>query len=115
MIPFFGTMERRLREYYRMECLTPTISRMFEEAVEFRDKDMFRYLYGKAKETAARNYDEYVLVFRTYLRGAIEYYLLTNYDGALDCDVKRIAEDLIGHPERDFDWLSHVTRMKKRH
>ena len=103
-----------MREYYLKKCLTPTISRMFEEAVEFRDKDMFRYLYDDSKKTGARDFDEYVSVFRIYLRGAIEYYLLTNYDGALDYDVKRIAEDMIGRPDHDFDWLSRVTRMKKR-
>ena len=106
--------ENFLRDYYFKICLTPTIEQLFQTSPLTQDGDMFQKVLEQVKVAKPQNTDEDIFCLRYILAKIVEMCLLVNYDGILEYDSLKIAEDMIGHPERDFDWLSRFSRMKKR-
>ena len=106
--------EKRLREFYKNKCLTPTITKLFQDSGLFHDKDVFQEIIEQVEKARPQNTEEETFSFIYILTRIIETCLLSNYDGILNYDSKKIAEDMIGHPERDYEWLSRFSKMKKR-
>lgn len=104
-----------LRDYYYKRCLTPTIEELFRVSPGMQGQDVFQKIIEQVRVAKPRNRDEDIFALRFIMARLVEMCLLTNYDGILEYDSQKIAEDMIGHPERDFKWLDSFEKMTRRH
>lgn len=103
-----------LRDYYYKMCMTTTIEELFRTTRGIQGRDMFQKILEQVREANPRNTEEDIYCLRLIMAKAVDFCLLVNYDGILEYDSMKIAEDMIGHPERDFGWLEQFDKLKRR-